>query len=232
MQYDDSSPGVIFDTNRGSAAQSREFAVNKRELPSLLFPYTMLPHLLAFIAALAGVRAVCWHDGNAAPSPSFGYSLERGPVTWAGIPPARDWTTCRIGQHQSPVVIYTRSAQRVPPNALNISLSDVVAGGAKLENLGTTLEVPAERKTKGKPRGLLVYRKGYVLQQFHFHTPSEHRINDEHYPLEMHLVFSNAVRCHIPLRSRGPDAGSRCTEGRARGDRRPLPAYERPPADN
>ncbi|KAF9265910.1 carbonic anhydrase [Marasmius fiardii PR-910] len=29
----------------------------------------------------------------------------------------------------------------------------------------------------------------YHLRQFHFHTPSEHRINDEYYPLEMHMVI-------------------------------------------
>jgi len=28
----------------------------------------------------------------------------------------------------------------------------------------------------------------YALKQFHFHTPSEHRINEEYFPLEMHMV--------------------------------------------
>lgn len=30
------------------------------------------------------------------------------------------------------------------------------------------------------------------LAQFHFHTPSEHRLNSEQTPLEMHLVFTDA----------------------------------------
>jgi carbonic anhydrase len=37
--------------------------------------------------------------------------------------------------------------------------------------------------------GGLVYDKvTWTLKQFHFHTPSEHRINGEHFPMEMHLV--------------------------------------------
>jgi carbonic anhydrase len=28
----------------------------------------------------------------------------------------------------------------------------------------------------------------YALKQFHFHTPSEHRIDEEYFPLEMHMV--------------------------------------------
>src|SRR5688500_5944784 len=33
----------------------------------------------------------------------------------------------------------------------------------------------------------------YQLLQFHFHTPSEHRINGKKFPLEMHLVRRNAA---------------------------------------
>lgn len=30
--------------------------------------------------------------------------------------------------------------------------------------------------------------KAYVLVQFHFHAPSEHTVNGEHFPMEMHYV--------------------------------------------
>ena len=30
--------------------------------------------------------------------------------------------------------------------------------------------------------------KSYALVQFHFHAPSEHTVDGEHYPMEMHLV--------------------------------------------
>ena len=31
-----------------------------------------------------------------------------------------------------------------------------------------------------------------TLVQFHFHTLSEHTVNGEHYPMEMHLVHADA----------------------------------------
>ena len=40
--------------------------------------------------------------------------------------------------------------------------------------------------------GTLVYNsKTYALKQFHFHTPSEHRMDGESFPLEMHLVHAS-----------------------------------------
>ena len=57
--------------------------------------------------------------------------------------------------------------------------------GAIFENLGTNIEVIVN--------GTLVDgNKTYALAQFHFHTPSQHRINEEIYPMELHFVFEAA----------------------------------------
>lgn len=186
----------------------------------------MLLHCIIPTALLALATTVCSHD-DVAPTPSFGYSLESGPVTWAGLRPAGEWDACRLGQHQSPIVVYTRDAMPVPRGSFNLSLSNTRAGVAQLENLGTTLEVPAERTTDGALRGLLVFDgTAYVLQQLHFHTPSEHRVNDEHFPLEMHLVFSTAVRaphsntmCLTPARRRASWRSLACSSSCRTGAR-------------
>ena len=34
-------------------------------------------------------------------------------------------------------------------------------------------------------------RKKYKLLQFHFHTPSEHRLRDESFPMEVHFVHKD-----------------------------------------
>jgi carbonic anhydrase len=34
--------------------------------------------------------------------------------------------------------------------------------------------------------------KTYDLAQFHFHTPREHRVNEEIYMMELHFVFEAA----------------------------------------
>ncbi|KAG6852974.1 hypothetical protein C0991_007785 [Blastosporella zonata] len=54
-----------------------------------------------------------------------------------------------------------------------------------LENSQHTLRVDKE--------GTLIFgEEEYYLGQYHFHTPSEHLINDEFYPMEMHLAFRAA----------------------------------------
>jgi len=58
--------------------------------------------------------------------------------------------------------------------------------GAEFENLGTNVEVVVN--------GTLVDGNSnttFKLAQFHFHTPAEHRVNSEFYPMEMHWVFES-----------------------------------------
>ncbi|THV00318.1 carbonic anhydrase [Dendrothele bispora CBS 962.96] len=64
--------------------------------------------------------------------------------------------------------------------------------GLLLENLGTTIQVVVngtmilvERDGNGNGNG---NETEFQLRQFHFHTPSEHRIGDEFFVMEMHLV--------------------------------------------
>jgi carbonic anhydrase len=72
----------------------------------------------------------------------------------------------------------------VSGKSIKLSIPDYPQG-AKFENLGTNVEVVVN--------GTLVNgAKTYALAQFHFHTPSEHRVDDEHYPMEMHMVFEAA----------------------------------------
>jgi carbonic anhydrase len=63
---------------------------------------------------------------------------------------------------------------------------------AEFENLGTTVEVIANGTTE-------FGNKTFNLKQFHFHSPSEHRINEEYFPLEMHMVHQAAGTLLLPL---------------------------------
>jgi carbonic anhydrase len=56
---------------------------------------------------------------------------------------------------------------------------------AEFENLGTTLEVLATGTTT-------FAGTEFALKQFHMHTPSEHRIAEEYFPLEVHMVHEAA----------------------------------------
>jgi carbonic anhydrase len=51
----------------------------------------------------------------------------------------------------------------------------------EFENLGTTIEVIVNGTTS-------IAGSDFQLVQFHMHTPSEHHINGEYHPLEVHMV--------------------------------------------
>lgn len=112
---------------------------------------------------------------------TFGYTGTRGPVTWYNLDPARN-ELCAKGRNQSPI--------NINPGGPGIT---TVTGGnrptfnyptlnsVKFENLGTTVEALVS--------GTLTFGGAvWNLVNFHVHTPSEHRLSEEHYPLEVHFV--------------------------------------------
>jgi carbonic anhydrase len=68
--------------------------------------------------------------------------------------------------------------------ALNIPEQEV-----EFENLGTTIEVIVNGTTT-------VAGSEFQLVQFHMHTPSEHHINGEYHPLEVHMVHQGVGKSH------------------------------------
>ncbi|EJD37812.1 carbonic anhydrase [Auricularia subglabra TFB-10046 SS5] len=140
--------------------------------------------VLAASGALACLyeRPLVYRRDGAAVS-TFGYTGESGPLGWAHLAPANG--ACFNGTHQSPIVIDTRSTPKLPA-APPLTIPDVAEGGALLENLGATLEVVVNGTLK-------LDNTDYAMAQFHFHTPSEHRIDEEYYPLEMHMVFKSTT---------------------------------------
>ncbi|KAE9577153.1 Carbonic anhydrase [Colletotrichum fructicola] len=111
---------------------------------------------------------------------TFGYNDLVGPLNWHGRNNAS--SKCATGTHQSPINLNDTSATLVPGASLGF---DVPAhpDGAVFENLGSTLEVVAQNGTLTRDGRV------YALKQFHFHTPSEHRVDSEYFPMEVHFVF-------------------------------------------
>ncbi|KAK1234637.1 hypothetical protein PQX77_002162 [Marasmius sp. AFHP31] len=106
---------------------------------------------------------------------NYHYNAEGGPLTWGFIDP--NYSTCYTGRTQSPIILDSSVAMAEGAPAFNIS-----SEGAPVNNLGTTsMNVGAKGKT-------VFGGREYELVQFHFHTPSEHRIESEYYPVEMHMV--------------------------------------------
>ncbi len=72
------------------------------------------------------------------------------------------------------------------PTVRVTSVSYPYVQSATAENTGKTIQIDA---TKFNPRGTLTFNnKVYLLENIHVHTPSEHRLFEEHFPLETHFV--------------------------------------------
>jgi hypothetical protein len=142
------------------------------------------------VAAFIGkVVANCAHGTSAFPRlpnisvSTFGYDALRGPLNWYGLNKTAN-IACEKGTNQSPIVVNS-TISTVQGSTLNWTVQDY-PDGAEFENLGTNVEVVVNGSLVDMISGI-----SYSLAQFHFHTPAEHRVNDEFYPMEMHWVFES-----------------------------------------
>ncbi|KAI9893862.1 MAG: hypothetical protein M1814_005415 [Vezdaea aestivalis] len=115
---------------------------------------------------------------------SFTYNDLKGPLNWYALNTTAN-KPCALGRNQSPIVL-TSSTTRIPSSSYVLEVSDY-PGGAEFENIGSNVQVVVNGTLTDKRTGTK-----YQSAQFHFHTPSEHRINDEFYPMELHWVFQSA----------------------------------------
>jgi carbonic anhydrase len=110
----------------------------------------------------------------------WSYSGETGPENWAELSP--DFEACGIGVNQSPIDI----SKTVSAELASLQF-DYKNHGATVVNNGHTVQVNV-----GSDSWLIAGGENFQLVQFHFHSPSEHQIDGELFPLEGHFVHQNA----------------------------------------
>lgn len=110
--------------------------------------------------------------------PNFGYGPTNGPLNWFGLSPQN--VLCARGKQQSPINVQSAQSAPIPGNTLKVNIP--VQNGI-LENLGTTIEVVVNGTTT-------FGSEAYATTQFHFHSSSEHYIDNTSYPMEMHIVHT------------------------------------------
>lgn len=110
----------------------------------------------------------------------WGYIGEEGPSNWAKLSP--EFSSCKSGRSQSPINIDSSAiGADLPGLEINYGKSPL-----KIINNGHTIQVNYE------PGSFLsIDGESYELVQFHFHHPSEHKIDNESFPMELHLVHQN-----------------------------------------
>ncbi|CAN1253074.1 Alpha carbonic anhydrase 7 [Linum perenne] len=109
---------------------------------------------------------------------------EKGPSRWGEIHP--EWHSCSNGTMQSPIDMLNDRVEVVSHlGRLNRSYE---AGNATLVNRGHDMML----KWEGGAGSLYVNGSEYVLQQCHWHSPSEHTINGKRYAMEVHMVHESS----------------------------------------
>ncbi len=116
---------------------------------------------------------------HAAQAAHWSYTGPAGPQTWGGLKP--DFALCAKGQRQSPIDIQGGLSVELEPVQFNYKASrfGVVDNGHTVQaNLaaGNFIEVGGRR---------------FELKQFHFHRPSEERIDGRQFEMSLHLVHKD-----------------------------------------
>ena len=135
--------------------------------------------VLAIFGCALGLTAAGGPQEHASPEHTWDYGASRGPSHWGELKP--EYAPCKNGHRQSPIDIHDPQKADLPviqfdyePSPLNI----VDNGHTIMINYS-----PGSFITVGGKR--------YELKQFHFHRPSEEKINGKGYEMTVHLVHAD-----------------------------------------
>ncbi len=115
-----------------------------------------------------------------AAAPKWGYTGDVGPERWAELAPENK--LCAVGTRQSPIDIREGLAVDLEKIGFDYRPSAFTV----LDN-GRTVEV-----TVAPGNGLTVMGRRFELTQFHFHRPSEERVNGKQFEMVVHLEHKDA----------------------------------------
>lgn len=152
-----------------------------------------LCHLFMVLTVIC-TNAVCFADNNAAATIRWAYQGQRGPTNWGRLDPS--FKKCSTGKNQSPIHITGRikpTSKKLVINYIPAPLNLINDGATRLQigheyvliNDGHTVQAnfPIDIEEVLELAG-----ERYRMLQFHFHMPSENKLQNASYPLELHFV--------------------------------------------
>jgi carbonic anhydrase len=116
---------------------------------------------------------------NPVMSGHWSYEGETGPSNW-GRNPA--WSQCASGNRQSPIDL--RDGMKVD---LEQIVFDYKPSGFNVTDNGHTIQVNV-----GSGNYITLQNRTFELLQFHFHRPSEERINGKNFEMVVHMVHKDS----------------------------------------
>ena len=166
-----------------AAAATGHAAAESIHVPPGAIPNPMASrqYIRAKAAALTGHEVAASADGHEA-QVHWSYEGANGPQSWGQLKP--DFNLCSTGKRQSPINIEESDTLQGPAEAIAFNYSP---SGATVLNNGHTIQVDVSGDNRIVVRG-----SEYQLVQFHFHRPSEERINFQGFAMVAHLVHRNA----------------------------------------
>ncbi|KAG0270746.1 hypothetical protein BGZ95_001565 [Linnemannia exigua] len=127
------------------------------------------------------------------PGAHWDYGADKaGPSHWGLLDST--YVICDNGLQQSPIDINADTLSRFvncATKALTFDYKPLKDSVAHFN--GHTVEVDWTPSATAHNNSIMIGKKQYNLVQFHFHTPSEHRINGRHADAELHLVHRSPV---------------------------------------
>jgi len=168
--------GRLTATKAGESTSLHEVRVVSRTEPAPP-PVAAKPAARPAAAKAAGTAALASPAGGA--GTHWGYQGPAGPQTWGGLKP--EFSLCGNGQRQSPIDIRGGLAVDLEPVAFHYQASrfGVIDNGHTVQaNVapGNFIELGGKR---------------YELVQFHFHRPSEERIDGRQFEMSVHLTHKD-----------------------------------------
>jgi carbonic anhydrase len=142
--------------------------LNKNYVKNVMLLLAIAATLLVATPVLAAVNSPYWSYGGA-----------ENPTQWGKL--SDDFALCELGRDQSPINI--KNTVEDSPAKIDF---DYKPSPLVVVNNGHTIQA---KYAQGST--VSINDKKYALLQFHFHTPSEHNINDKASAMELHLVHRN-----------------------------------------
>lgn len=119
----------------------------------------------------------------------WGYAGDRGPENWGSL--SDKYSECSEGREQSPIDIATEAVDSSgDPPRLSFAYRDEAV---RTINTGLFVKVKYEEdKSSIAKSSIAIGEREYRLIEIHPHTPGEHTVDSQGFPMEMHLVHRGA----------------------------------------
>ena len=161
------------DTNFSADWVPWRLHVNRNNRPRAS-PPSLLIAALALVLLSGALASAQEHKSG-----HWGYDGDEGPSHWGDMSP--EFASCKTGHHQSPIDIRNPQKADLPPIQFDYQSSPL-----HIIDNGHTIMI-----NYAAGSSIRVGDKQYTLKQFHFHRPSEEKINGKTFDMVVHLVHAD-----------------------------------------